>query len=126
MEVDKRVEVRQNVGVIFDLWMPSDRSDVQMKRRTVNDRLDLGHLHDRFDVHGPEVADTERASLERSILDKRLQMLPKVRKGDACLCRNGRFVNEDEIGDECELVEGPLDGRLDVRSGGLGLFYRSA
>lgn len=86
---------------------------------TVDDRLDLGHAHDSFDVLRSVVGETKGCAFQRSIINQTLEDGPEL--GNFALLWDARVVDENQVGDEAKLVERFLDvgsdgfwGRLEV------------
>ena len=86
---------------------------------TVDDRLDLGHAHDSFDILRSVVGKTKGCAFQRSIINQTLEDGPEL--GNLALLWYTGVVDENQVGDEAKLVERFLDvgsdgvwGRLQV------------
>jgi hypothetical protein len=113
------------MGGTRSLVVSDDSSTVRFAQLTVDDWLNPGDLHHRFDVHRPEVADAQRCPLERPIFHQTFQPSPELAK--LTVGRDERVVNEEEVGDEAELGEGLGDRLLDtLERMKLGRIWRSS
>ena len=83
-------------------------------RLTVDHRLDLGYLHDLFHIGRSEVAQPKGTALQGPIPDQSLEMSPELGDRQPGFGGDERIVDQEEVGNEGEFVEGPLDGCPDA------------